>query len=312
MSGPAVLAALGAAATAALVVGVVVRPTRQLGPRVQPYAQLARSRLGRSAEVSLLIAHPGGLARNSVGSVFGPLVLRAANSLSKLVDAGGEEVLALRLRQAGFFETSPEQYRMRQLAWAVGAGAVAGLLGAAVAAAAGALLGGAIGLAWGASYWRGRVNSAIKRRTARMRVELYTVAQLLAMLIRTGHGLVQAMRSVVGRTRGAVVDEIAEALRWMAGGMGESEALERLAEDSPEPAAARLYRLLASGIAAGGDLGHALLSVSDELRSARREDVERAATARRGTMLIPTIVVMAPVVLLFILAPLPSIIFGTR
>jgi tight adherence protein C len=290
----------------------VVRPTRRLGPRVAPYAQLSRSRLGRPAEVALLVGHPGGPARGVVGGVFGPLVTGAARHLSDLVDAGGDAQLSLRLRQAGFSDISPEQYRIRQLAWSVVGAAGAGVVGAALAGAGGALLFGLCGLLWGASYWRGRVNKAIKARQARMRVELYTVAHLLAMFIRTGHGPVQALRAVVARTRGPTGEELAEALRWMASGMGESDALERLAEETAEPAAARLYRLLSSGIQAGGDLGHALLAVSDELRTARRDDLERMATARRGTMLIPTIVVMAPVVLLFLLAPLPSLIFGMR
>jgi pilus assembly protein TadC len=145
-----------------------------------------------------------------------------------------------------------------------------------------------------------------------MRVELYTVAHLLAMLVRTGRGPVESLHEVVRRGRGPAVEELGEALRWIAGGMNEGEALDRLAEDSPEPAAARLYRLIAAGIEAGGDLGSSLLVISDDLRAERREDVERLATTRRGTMLIPTILVMAPVVFVFLLFPLPSVIFGTQ
>src|SRR5437763_8647313 len=102
-----------------------------------------------------------------------------------------------------------------------------------------------------------------------MRPELYTVAQLLAMFIRTGHGPIEAMRGTIRRGTGPVVEELGEAMRWIAGGMGEAEALERLAEDTAEPAAARLYRLLGAGVEAGSDLGAALLTTSDDLRSQR-------------------------------------------
>ena len=307
-----VLAALLAAVAAAYLARLVVRPTRALAPRVRPYAQLSRSRLGRSADAALLPGLGGTVSAATVGRVFAPLVSAAAARFSSMVDAGGEEQLRLRLRQAGFSDTSPEQYRIRQLSWAAGATVAAGLFGGLVGGSAFVLGFGALGLIYGATYWRGRVNRAITTRSARMRVELYTVAHLLAMLIRTGHGPMHAVRSVIDRGRGPVVDELSEAMAWIAGGMSEADAFERLAEDTPEPAAGRLYRLLASGIQAGGDLGTALLTVSDDLRSARREDLEREATRRRGAMLVPTIVVMAPVVLIFIAAPLPSLILGGR
>jgi hypothetical protein len=67
---------------------------------------------------------------------------------------------------------------------------------------------------------------------------------------------------------------------------------------------------LADSARAGGDLGESLLSVSDDLRNDRREDLERMNTKRRGAMLIPTIIVMAPVVLLWVAAPVPSIVLG--
>ena len=94
--------------------------------------------------------------------------------------------------------------------------------------------------------------------------------------------------------------------------MDEVAALELLATETPEPTAARLYRLMAAGIASGGDLARSLLVVSEDIRNERREDLERTATARRGTMLVPTVLVMAPVVLLFLIAPLPLVIFGAR
>ena len=39
--------------------------------------------------------------------------------------------------------------------------------------------------------------------------------------------------------------------------------------------------------------------------------MKRRATKQRAAMLIPTIAILAPVLLIFVAAPLPSIIFGT-
>jgi hypothetical protein len=52
--------------------------------------------------------------------------------------------------------------------------------------------------------------------------------------------------------------------------------------------------------------------LSEDLRDARREDLRRVATKRRAAMLVPTIAILAPIMLLFIAAPLPSVIFGSR
>ena len=54
----------------------------------------------------------------------------------------------------------------------------------------------------------------------------------------------------------------------------------------------------------------ALLGLADDVREARREAIRRAATKRRAAMLIPTIAILAPVMLLFVGAPLPSLILG--
>ncbi|HMG27439.1 MAG TPA: hypothetical protein VKH36_11575, partial [Acidimicrobiia bacterium] len=59
-------------------------------------------------------------------------------------------------------------------------------------------------------------------------------------------------------------------------------------------------------------LAGALGALSEDLRDARREDLRRVATKRRAAMLVPTIAILAPIMLLFIAAPLPSVIFGSR
>ena len=45
----------------AFAVGTVVRPTRMIGWRVRPYAQLSRTRMGRGADAVAVIELDGGL-----------------------------------------------------------------------------------------------------------------------------------------------------------------------------------------------------------------------------------------------------------
>jgi tight adherence protein C len=143
-----------------------------------------------------------------------------------------------------------------------------------------------------------------------MRIELYTINQLMAIYLRTSGSPVLAAQRLVRRGRGEVIDELNEALRLHARGMSAGRAFGRLAETTPEPFAARTYKLLSTGSERGADLASALLALSEDVRDARRTDVRRNATKRQGAMLLPIICCLAPVMLLFIAAPLPSMITG--
>jgi pilus assembly protein TadC len=144
-----------------------------------------------------------------------------------------------------------------------------------------------------------------------MRIEIYTINQLLAMHIRVGGGVTQAVQELVDRGAGDVIAELAEATRLHRNGMAASEAFDRAARLTPEPYCARTYSLLAAAEERGSDLGDALLALAEDVREGRRESMKQRATKQRAAMLIPTIAILAPVLLVFVAAPLPSIIFGT-
>lgn len=304
---------LAAASTAVVVagaVGLAARPPRRLSPRMRPFAQLARSRLGTgSADAAVL--HVDGPAGHPVARVLAPPLRRLATALGDLLDAGGPAAVELRLHQAGYTEVSAEQYRMRQLAWAAGSAAAGVAVGLALGQPSGVvlLLGVLLGFP-GATIWRSRLDRAIDARRGRMRVELSTVAQVLAVYARTGHGPVEGVREVARRGRGEVVGELTEALGWITGGTEPRQAYERLAQRTPEPAAARLYRQLGSAARSGGDVARTLLAFADDLRSERSEEIARRAIRRRSAMLVPLLVLVAPVMLLFVAAALPHVIFG--
>ncbi|HWB87933.1 MAG TPA: type II secretion system F family protein, partial [Acidimicrobiia bacterium] len=143
-----------------------------------------------------------------------------------------------------------------------------------------------------------------------MKIEIYTINQLLAMRVRAGGGVIQAVKATVARGEGEVVTELEEALRLHRAGWRGPDAFRRIAELTPEPFCARTYRMLASAEERGVDLGRALLSLSEDVRETRRESIKRTATKRRAAMLIPTIAILAPVLILFVAAPLPYLITG--
>jgi tight adherence protein C len=288
----------------------VARPRRALALRVRPYAQLSRSRLGAGVDhaSALGVAAPTG---GAVSEILGPMLRRGAEVLAGIVDAGATESIELRLRQAGFVDVAADQYRMRQLGFTIGGltlGIALGLsrgFSAALVLASGALLAFPA-----ATFQRNRVDRAIEERRSLMRVELYTVTQLVAVYLRAGSSAVDAVRNVTVRGQGPVVEELREALGWIGAGMRPNDAYARLTEITPEPSAARLYRALGSSVSSGGDIARSLLAMSTDLRAARREEVERTAVRRRVAMLLPLLGLIAPVMLLFVVAALPHIVLG--
>ncbi len=134
---------------------------------------------------------------------------------------------------------------------------------------------------------------------------------LLAMQVRTGSGAMQAVQRVVERGRGAVVEELADVLTWTRSGVGEADAFRRAAELTPEPSAARTYSA-ARGRRRAGCRSRRWAARARAAISAtpRREQMHKDAVERRAAMLVPTIAILAPIMLLFIAAPLPSIVLG--
>jgi tight adherence protein C len=306
------LAGGSAALLCAGVAGLIVKPTPRLAGRVRPYTIVARAELGRSADV-LGVAQPTMAVRGgTVGRLFLPPLRAFAARVGRLVESRSDEHLRLKLRQAGFHDMTTEEYRIRALGQAALFTAAGGAIGISLRSPILTLLLALCGLLYGSTRWKGRIERAITDRRDRLRLELYTVNQLLAIHLRTGAGPVQATQRIVDRGTGAMVEELDAVLTWVRSGVSEPDAFRRAAELTPEPSAARTYKLFAAGAERGVDLAGALRALSEDLRDSRREDLRRIATKRRAAMLVPTIAILAPIMLLFIAAPLPSVIFGSR
>jgi Flp pilus assembly protein TadB len=301
-----VLSSSVTAVAAGIVVYSLFPPARSLASRINPYLTPTR------------VAARRPVATGPLGAVFGPILRGLAARLGRLLDRSGEKVTVLQLRQAGWYRDLPEEetvaaFRMAQLR-SIAVGAVLGF-------GVGQVLGLApvprivlvvLGLVVGATRQQGALQAAITRRRERMCIEIYTVNQLLAMRIRAGGGVVHAVQDVVRRGEGEVVSELADALRLHRSGWRAGDAFRRIAELTPEPFCARTYRLLATAEERGADLAPALLDLSEDVRETRRETMRRSATKRRAAMLVPIIAILAPVLLLFVAAPLPYLITGWR
>lgn len=305
----AVLAAAGCSAiVAAALVAWLVPPTVRLSGRVRPYSARARSLLGAP-----VVSEP---ARAAGARVYTIPLRRAAAALGRLVERSGEEAVILKLRHAGLHPELSDAdrlagHRLGQLRSAVAGAVVAGGLATVVGLSrAGMVAVVILGLVAGLGRHAGRLERAVDDRRLRMRIEIYTVDQLLALRVRAGGGVMQAVSHLVNRGRGTVVAELAEAVRLHRAGATGAEAFTRIARLTPEPTCARTYRLLAVAEERGVDLAAGLLALAEDVRETRREAMKRAATKRRAAMLVPTIALLAPILLLFVAAPLPYLLTG--
>ena len=172
-----------------------------------------------------------------------------------------------------------------------------------------ALVVAGIGGGVGAIRMRAKVDGLIDDRQTVMRAEAHTVCQMLAVWLRTGDTPAGALDRLAHRTNGIVPGELAEASAQIRSGAPPADVLERLATQTAEPSAARLYRLYGATWSAGGDPA-SLLALSDSLRASRRDAIARTMARRRIAMAFPLVAVIAPILILFIAAALPSIVFG--
>ncbi len=312
------LGALCAGVFVASLLRLFVKPTTKLSGRVRPYTAAARSLLGKTPDRAALNAKDVVTIGGVIPRLYRPLVESLTDTITRLFGATfDDQAVLLKLRQARIMGEVPEavrvqEYRVRQvgsgLGWGLGFGLVGAILVKSPAAAIALFL---LGTFIGVSRKTAFVGKEIEGRRERMRIELYTINQLLAIYLRTSGSPVLAAQRLVRRGRGAVIDELSEALRLHARGMSANRAFMRLAEQTPEPFAARTYKLLASGAERGADIAAALLSLSEDVRDNRRTEIRRRATKRQGAMLIPIIFFLAPVMLLFIAGPIPSLLNGT-
>jgi pilus assembly protein TadC len=224
-----------------------------------------------------------------------------------------DERLAAQMRAAGLDDGDVEDVRVRQVGQAAALGAAGVVMGGVVLhRPLMTLLLAVCGAAVGFTRSPARISRLGDERRTRMRLELVTIDHLLAIQVRAGAGPVQAVTRLVDRGNGVVIDELHAILVSIRAGRSESEAFRHAAATTAEPHAARTYRLFALAAEHGADLGAALRALSDDLRDVRRDELRRTSTRRRAAMLVPTIAVLAPIMLLFVIAPLPSIVLGGR
>jgi tight adherence protein C len=298
-----------AAALAGISVGMVswrlISPRRGLLRRFAPYTEVSRSRLGgqiSSIDQPVLV---GEAARR----ILGPMARGVLTDLARLLGLADGDQLELRLRRAGM-PMDVASYRSRHLRWVIGAPLALGSVGVLLGSAELAVCFFVAGLFAGVRRMPDELKRATARRSLRLRSDLPTVAGILSPRIENRKSLLAALAEVVEQGSGPVVEDLGRGLNLIAAGYTEEQAFNLLAQEADEEMAKRFYRFLAAAARGGIDLSRTLLEHANAMRLQRREEVERSAAKRQMSMVLPDLVFMAPVLLLFLLAPVPTLLFG--
>ena len=218
------------------------------------------------------------------------------------------EKVAHLLMQAGYLHSSaPRTFQLVRMA-STAAGAIIALLIAIATQRAGAMVilslaGGAAAGAFIPSYFLGRKARGRQRAIAS---QLSDVLDLLVVCVEAGLGLSEAIK-VVGSEAERQGQEIGTELALVSGELAAGSSLgqalrqfaDRTAVEDVKPLAATLIQ----SEQIGAQIGPALRSISDSLRSARRLRAEEAAQKTTVKILFPLVLFVLPAMMSVIVGP---------
>lgn len=297
-----VVAALFTAGAVGSFTWQLVNPRRAPERRLSPYLEVSQSRMGGHLG---LVPEPVFMSE-ATKRVLGPLASAFRARFSRIVKLKSPDDITQQLRQAGApFDV--EGYRRKNLLWVVVVPVVLAALSAVILRSTIVTVVLLLAMALlGTRRMGAQLRALRKRRASRLRSDLPTVAVMLAAKTANTKSLVVAVREITQAGTGPVMEDLKRALQLIEGGYGSRAAFELISIEAVDPAATRVYRLLATATTGSIDLPNALIEVATELRGQRREEVERTASKRQLAMNGPIIFVTMPVLFLFIIVPTVS------
>lgn len=264
---------------------------RPLVERLRPYSRHARA--------SAPSAGPGAPLRQ----VLAPLLATGGARLSRAL--GVDTDLSTRLERAGS-DDDPVAFRLRQLTWAIlagAAGAVTAIWLRPSAVISAVLL---LGLPLlGALVVEQQLSAATAARQQRRRAELPVVVEQLGMLLGAGFSLTAALARLADRGSGVIADDLTTVMRRIRQGVSESDALAEWAELTGLDAIRRLVSLLGLHSEAG-DLGALISEEAHAERAEAHRDLLESIERRSQLVWVPVTVATLVPGLIFLAVPFYS------
>lgn len=268
------------------------------------------------ARVAPYVFDVSAVARSSLGArstnplpVFSVLLGGPRDRFRQLLDraAGGRDVTALRLRQAGV-SMSVEQFRSQQLVWATVAGSAGVVLTSLIAQTRPIpgvfhLLAVLVAAAGGFVARDIHLQRRAKARSARMTAELPTVLEFLTLSLSAGEGTLDAIRRVARVSRGELSAELATVTRAVGTGLPLAGTLTELAEVLRIPAFTRAVEQITGALERGTPLAEVLRAQAQDTRDDAKRALLELSGKKEVAMLVPLVFLILPITILFAIFP---------
>lgn len=218
----------------------------------------------------------------------------------------GDTALRQRLDRAGWAVGAGE-FRVRQLTWALlglvggGVGSVA-LVVAGRGWSGGALLPPVVAVV-AAVVYDARLSEAARRRGRRIREEVPTVLEFLALCLAAGESLVDALRRVGSVGAGELTAQLQSAVLAVSTGSSLSVALTDVARRVDVPSVTRAVDHLIAAIDRGAPLAQVLQAQAQDAREDAKRGLIEQAGRKEILMLLPLVFLVLPLSVLFAMFP---------
>jgi tight adherence protein C len=133
--------------------------------------------------------------------------------------------------------------------------------------------------------------------------EFPVVADLLALSVAAGEGVVAALDRVVRVSSGELAVELRRAIADVRAGETLSDALGAVAGRTELPALARFVDGVVVAVERGTPLAEVLKAQAQDVREARRRALVETAGRKEIAMMVPVVFLVLPVTVLFALFP---------
>ncbi len=218
----------------------------------------------------------------------------------------GDDALRRRLDRAGW-PLQPGEFRVRQLGWAlvgvIGGAAIVvvlamtgrGWAGSAVVPPVTALV---AAIAYGA-----RLDAAARARARRIREEVPTVLEFIALCLAAGENLIDALRRVGAVGGGELTAALQVAVLASGTGSSLSVALSDAARAVDVPSVSRAVDHLVAAIDRGAPLAQVLQAQAADAREDAKRGLIEQAGRKEILMLLPLVFMVLPLSVLFAIFP---------
>jgi tight adherence protein C len=282
------VAGLMFAAGVLVIVGRLLARRPRLADRLAPYL------VERPTSSRLLAETPARSPYAVLERLVGPIVDDVVPALEKL--GSTTSTVRRRLTESGSPMTVA-QFRTEQLAW----GAIGLALGLTLALTGGAAYGAPtpvlilavllLGLT-GVLLRDTRLTARVTARRERIAAELPDVAELVALSVGAGDGLVPALERVHRIANGAVADELRLTLADMRSGVPTVIALDRLATRTGSPTLGRFADAVGAAIERGTPLAEVLRAQAQDTREAGRRELMELAGPQEVAVMLPVVLLI--------------------